>query len=239
MWTDVCGWFRIDRRIRAGRDGSDWGMVSDNGIKRIERQYRENKLNGNWWRVETQSPIRKMAKWLLRWRSLSKLNIVHSVQQMVSPEIFRVENSEWGTRFSGSILQRYEEYWRKQRTHNYRWENRGSWWVLLSWKCTGLQARIRKISESKGSSGLGKMDEDGELENKQKYSKIKGGVYESCAGQLCMVLRHGHWQGNWMTTWKVVIAECWDKWREWDGRTGSPVKRWQRDVVWKWYRINW
>jgi len=58
-------------------------------------------------------------------------------------------------------------------------------------------------------------------------------------GQLCcMVLRHGHWQGNLKKSWKGVITECWDTWREWDGRTGSPLKLWPRDVVWKWYRIN-
>jgi len=36
-----------------------------NGIERINSQYREHKVNGNWKRVETQSPIRKMTMWLL------------------------------------------------------------------------------------------------------------------------------------------------------------------------------
>jgi len=41
----------------AGSDGSVWGMESSNGIERAESKYGENKVNGNWKRVETLSLI--------------------------------------------------------------------------------------------------------------------------------------------------------------------------------------
>jgi len=37
-------------------------------------------------------------------------------------------------------------------------------------KCTGLRGWIRKSSESKGSSGVEKMEGNGEFDNKQNYS---------------------------------------------------------------------
>jgi len=41
---------------------------------------------------------------------------------------------------------------------------------MLSAKCTGMRGWIRKSSESKGSSGVEKMEGDGEFDNKEKYS---------------------------------------------------------------------
>jgi len=61
-------------------------------------------------------------------------------------------------------------------------------------------------------------------QSKQIYEReasiIRGSVYETCVRSVM------HWQANWKTSWKVVKAEFWDTWREWDGRQDlhSPVK---------------
>jgi len=54
-------------------------MESGKGIERVESQYGENKVNGNWKRVKMLSSIRKMVMWLLRYRRRSKCNTVYRV----------------------------------------------------------------------------------------------------------------------------------------------------------------